>query len=218
LRNLQILSKEEGKIDYPKSLRLTVPDVSALSPVVQEFLTPKRPYVVLVPGSVWKTKRWFSDGYREVAEHFLNTGMRVLVLGSPQEIEVCGEVSKNLSVDDLSGKTSLQEVVRLIHDAELAVCNDSFAQHVASAVQTRNVVVFCATSPEFGFGPWQNAATVVEKSGLSCKPCRRHGSQQCPTGTESCMKDLPSVQVIEAAQQLLEHSSTSGGRSGFKGH
>jgi heptosyltransferase-2 len=84
------------------------------------------------------------------------------------------------------------------------VCNDSVALHVGSALKVPTVAVFCATSPRFGFGPWRNRATVVEHSELSCKPCRRHGSPRCPTGTEACMRDVKAERVLAAASGLLE--------------
>jgi heptosyltransferase-2 len=69
------------------------------------------------------------------------------------------------------------------------------------------VAVFCATCPSFGFGPWQNPrAVVVEKQGLDCKPCSRHGGPRCPTGTRACMDGLPPEAVIAAAEEVLTRS------------
>ena len=101
----------------------------------------------------------------------------------------------------------MAEALPLYQDAALVVCNDSLALHLASAFKVPNVAVFCATSPEFGFGPWENCAEVVEKKELACKPCRRHGSMKCPTGTESCMNDLGADKVISAIQNVMDKNS-----------
>lgn len=90
-----------------------------------------------------------------------------------------------------------------VKNAKLVICNDSMALHMAFAFKIPTVAVFCATSPEFGFGPWENRAIVVEKKGLVCKPCHRHGKQICPEGTEACMKELSHMEVIYAASNLL---------------
>jgi heptosyltransferase-2 len=45
---------------------------------------------------------------------------------------------------------------------------------------------------------------VVEHAGLACKPCRRHGSTRCPTGTEACMREVKAERVVGAAADVLE--------------
>src|SRR5690606_2227043 len=108
-----------------------------------------------------------------------------------------------LAVTNLAGKTKVGELLTLVQRAGLVVCKDSMALHVASAFKRPPVAVFCATSPSFGFGTPRSPAEVVEVQGLACKPCRRHGSQKCPTGTEACMRDLSSGQVIRAAERVV---------------
>jgi len=88
-------------------------------------------------------------------------------------------------------------------NSHLLVCNDSMALHMGSALKTPTVVIFCATSPSFGFGPWKNPkAIIVEEHSLACKPCRRHGSMTCPESTNACMM-LSSEPVIDACFKLL---------------
>ncbi|MCP3875667.1 MAG: glycosyltransferase family 9 protein, partial [Desulfobacteraceae bacterium] len=83
------------------------------------------------------------------------------------------------------------------------VCNDSMSLHMASAFKIPTVVIFFSTSPEFGFGPWQNVnSRIVEDDTLECKPCRRHGSNQCPNNTETCMQ-ISAEKVIKACKELL---------------
>ncbi len=186
---------------FDDSLRLYPPAEQDVSNQVAS-LSQSRP-VVLVPGSAWKTKRWDAQGFRGVAEHYLAAGHSVAVVGAPDEQEIALEVCQGLEVVNLAGRTSLSEMMFLIQHASVVVCNDSMALHLASSFQTPTVAIFCATSPEFGFGPWKNRAVVVEKKGLYCKPCRRHGGNVCPTGTESCMRDVSCREVIEAVDGLL---------------
>ena len=157
---------------------------------------------MLAPGSVWPTKRWDWAQFREVAKHFTSLGQRVILIGSPAEVSVCEQVARDLPVTNLAGHHSLAETLYIVQQAGLVICNDSMVLHLASAFKIPTVTVFCATSPRFGFGPWQNRALVVEHQGLSCKPCRRHGGLTCPTGTEACMREVPASQVLAAVQQL----------------
>lgn len=92
----------------------------------------------------------------------------------------------------------------VMQKARLVVCNDSMSLHMASALKVPTVAIFCATSPTFGYGPWQNQAIVVERRDLACKPCRPHGSRRCPNGTEACMRGLAADEVISAVDRLLD--------------
>ena len=160
------------------------------------------PFIAVVPGSLWKTKRWKEENFAELGIKLKNKGLRPIFLGAPDEknmVDSCAAKSASLS---LAGKTSLQEMVYLISKASAVVCNDSSSLHVASAFKVPTVAIFCATSESFGFGPWRNPkAKVLENRTLWCRPCARHGGSFCPTGTELCMsgsghKDAISAEMV----------------------
>ncbi len=185
------------------TLRLPAQDEARVSQRVREIYHDVTPYVVLAPGSAWETKRWYAEGFREVAEGFIARGIRVVLSGAESDRKRCLEIAEGLSVINLCGESSLEELTALIRRAGCLVCNDSMTLHLASALQVPSVVVFCATSPKFGFGPWKNRATILEKQDLFCKPCRRHGSRRCPTGTNACMTGVPGGEVLSAALALM---------------
>ncbi len=204
MRNLSILSGEIALDSIATEMRLFPPSSREISSETLKRLPPRHHYVVLVPGSVWKTKMWHWEGYREVAQFLLKLGIQVVLLGSESDNKVCTKVSQDLNVINLAGQTTISEAMYVVKNARLMVCNDSMSLHMASAMKIPTVAVFCATSPDFGYGPWKNKAVIVEKKGLNCKPCRSHGSPKCPTGTQACMQDLPADQVIRAVQELMD--------------
>ncbi|NLF24740.1 MAG: glycosyltransferase family 9 protein, partial [Deltaproteobacteria bacterium] len=161
------------------------------------------PYIAVVPGSAWHTKRWHPAGYRKVVEYLIQRKKAVVLLGSKDELQTGMEVGKGLAALNLVGLTTLAETMWIIQNAALVLCNDSLALHLASGFNVPALAVFCATSPAFGFGPWKNRAEVVELKGLACKPCRPHGGRACPLGTEACMRDLDASEVIAALERLL---------------
>ena len=200
LRNLSILSEPGNLSSLPQELRLFAPPDNEVD---QALLSKTIGAVVMVPGSVWATKRWAWEHYRAVADAFIAQGRKVVLLGSDAEKELCEKISRAQTTLNLAGKLSLSEMMWVIKGAALVVCNDSMALHLASAFKIPTVAIFCATSPLFGFGPWQNRAVVVEKEGLSCKPCSRHGSMKCPIGTSECMLGLAPDRILNAARSLL---------------
>ncbi len=161
------------------------------------------PYVVLAPGSAWPTKQWDAQGFREVAKTYRGRGVRVVIVGAKADLPTSRRVSEGLDVDDLCGETTLAELISLIRGAACVVCNDSLALHISSATRTPVVVIFCATSPQFGFGPWRNRSVVLEKRDLFCKPCHRHGGRSCPTGTRLCMTGVSATEVVCAVDGFL---------------
>jgi heptosyltransferase II len=203
LRNLSLLVPEQSLESFCDELRLFAPEIGQLSAPVRAFLEGTGDFVVIVPGSSWHTKMWHAAGYRKVAAHLLQRGFRVVLIGAPSEEKAAQDVSEGQNVLNLVGKSSVAESMTIVKNAKLVVCNDSMALHMASAFKVPAVAVFCATSPDFGFGPWQNRALVVEKKGLECKPCRRHGGNTCPNGTEACMKDLSYTEVLLAIEKLI---------------
>lgn len=202
LRNLAILGEKINDSDPITQLRLFPPGSQEVSPILKQITT-KKPLAILVPGSVWPTKRWHWQGYQQVADYLLKRSWQVALIGAPNEADISNRIGTGLDLLNLTGKLTVLESIWLCKQGQLMVCNDSMALHMASALKLPTVAIFCATSEQFGFGPWQNSAIVVEKEGLKCKPCARHGTKVCPNGTEACMNDLEASQVIRAIEQLL---------------
>ena len=203
LRNLSLLYKDIDRKKLNPDLRLYPPALEDLSFETAGILPESTGFIVMAPGSAWKTKQWSWKEYRKTCEHFLHQGLKVVLVGGKADMETCSRISSGLDVIDCSGKISLSETMYMISCCTLVICNDSMSLHMASAFKKPTVAVFCATSPAFGFGPWQNPkAVVVQDETLSCKPCRRHGSNRCPNRTESCM-NLPAENVIQAAEDLV---------------
>ena len=202
LRNLAILEGETEISKLPAEMRLFPPADETVSQKVKESL-PDKDFVLMVPGSAWKTKMWYSGGYHEVAKRLLGMGMAVVTAGGPDEMPACAEVSEGLNVINLAGKTNIGEMIWVASRAKLIICNDSMALHMASALKIPNVAIFCSTIPAFGFGPWKNRSIVVEKE-MDCRPCGRHGKKECPKNTEACMREITPDQVLEAATKLLD--------------
>lgn len=203
VRNLAILAGQAPAEAPDSTLRLFPPTASEVSPVVRKALRQFSDFVVMVPGSAWPTKMWSWEGFRQVAVHLRGRGYPVVLLGAAAEVPVAEKVARGLDIVNLAGKTDVGEAMLMVSRCRLMICNDSMALHLASAFQIPTVAIFCSTSPEFGFGPWQNRAIVVQRDDLACKPCGPHGYKQCPNNSKACMQDLPASRVLQAVDTLL---------------
>ncbi len=169
------------------------------------------PILGVAPGSVWATKRWTKEGFSEVVRNFSQRGFGVVLLGGERDRILSEEIEREAGVQclNLCGSTSLLVSVAVIKCLELLLANDTAPLHMASAVQTPVVALFCATVPEFGYTPWKVPSRILGVEGLSCRPCGRHGGEICPTGTHACQKNLLPLEVISGISNLLEFTRRS---------
>ena len=105
-----------------------------------------------------------------------------------------------LSHINLSGKTSLRELMSLLKLCRVLLTNDTGPMHVAAALGTPVVVPFGSTSPELT-GPSLpgNARNRLLKSDAPCSPCFL---RECPIDFR-CMNGISVDRVVEAILQVV---------------
>ncbi|MFN8389029.1 MAG: lipopolysaccharide heptosyltransferase II [Bdellovibrionota bacterium] len=209
LRNLVILEgcgANLDELDSRLSLGITNDAEDTAAGILREAGLDNKRLVGLAPGSVWATKRWTPGGFAAVGDELAERGFGVLLLGGPNDSEQ-GRAVEALMLQrplNLIGRTGFMVSIALVAQLDILISNDSAPLHIASACGTPVVAAFCATVPEFGFGPWQVAHEVVGVESLSCRPCGRHGGESCPTGTHACQLGLHADQVLDAVYRVLE--------------
>ncbi len=173
-------------------------DVQVAS-VVEPFADSRDAIIVLAPGSVWRTKMWTKDGFIETGRELSRKrGAMTVVMGSKDEHSLCEEIALAIpNAVSLAGRTSLYESAQLLAIADLLICNDSGAMHLGAAAGVPIVSIFGPTVLEFGYRPWSNTSSVVQRS-LGCRPCGSHGPQKCPLGHHNCMKLIKAADVLAA--------------------
>ncbi|MBT7788013.1 MAG: glycosyltransferase family 9 protein [Calditrichaeota bacterium] len=148
-------------------------------------------YAVIAPGSIWFTKRWPADYYAELVTTFQEkANLNTLVVGGKEDQLLGNDVQINKEFN-LSGKLSLMESAALIRDSAFLIAGDSAPSHLATAMGSRQIIIFGSTSPKFGFAPDTENAKIIEAKNLWCRPCTNHGRRQCPLWTKfRCMREI----------------------------
>ena len=168
---------------------------------------------VLAPGTIWETKQWRSDGFADVAQHFLRKGFAVTLIGSGRERAVCAEVARLApSVVNLAGETTLSELAAMIRRSTISVTNDSGPMHLAVALGRPVVSIFGPTDPLW-IGPYGRADAVLQAK-LSCSPCYLRQLSRCPND-HACMKEVSASAVIERVESMLGKQSGGAARAGM---
>jgi heptosyltransferase-2 len=167
--------------------------------------------LAMAPTARHFTKRWLPERFTEFGAQFAKeTGAKILVLGSREEAGLCGDIAQMInartgsnSAESLAGRVSLLETASVLDHCTLVLSNDTGIMHLAAARGKRVVALFGSTVREFGFSPFRTNSVVVEKAGLSCRPCSHIGRPRCPKGHFRCMKDIQVDEVLAAAKSLL---------------
>lgn len=183
-------------LPQPSSLRSGLEKVTLdqFSPSWRAELAPT--YVGLVLGSSWDSKDWPEEGYRALIAQIHSVGVeQVVLLGDKSKLEMAERLHSQavpVSVVNLVGRTSLQEVVAVIKGAQVCVGPDSGPAHISGAVGTPHVTLFGPTSVTRNVPRGCESFAIVSKVG--CSPCKR---RICPGLGKICMRLIAPEQVLE---------------------
>jgi ADP-heptose:LPS heptosyltransferase len=111
---------------------------------------PSGEYAVVHPGATRPSRRWAIEGFATIADELAREGLTVVLTGSTAEASRVAGVRRSMRGPsiDLSGRTDLGALGRLVADARLVVTNDTSVSHVAAATRTPSVVIFLASDRE----------------------------------------------------------------------
>ena len=159
-----------------------------------------RPFAVFFLGSRWPSRFWFPQATAEVARVLQQEyGMGIVLVGGPSEVAFAQQVSEAMgtAVTNLSGKTSLRNLIGVFSRARFALGPDSGPMHIAAATDIPVISLWGATSP-LRSAPWGSKAFVI-RGEAACSPCY---VRRCPIG-RACMRRITPGQVLEVVQKIL---------------
>jgi len=163
------------------------------------------PVFGLNPGAEYgPAKRWpvekFIASAREIQSQ---TNCVWLIFGGKGDAAITSQIVSQLPTSssqllNLSGKTSLRELMALLKCCRVLLTNDTGPMHVAAALGTPVVVPFGSTSPELtGPGLPGDSRHRLLKSDVPCSPCFL---RECPIDFR-CMNGISVERVVEAVLQ-----------------
>jgi lipopolysaccharide heptosyltransferase I len=173
-----LVAEALGAGDLPKRFSVPVPDDARCwaDEALQEC---PRPWVVVGPGSRWRTKRWPPDYFavlaRQAQQHF---GGTVLFVGGGEETDLAEAIRSRLRgpTCDLTGRTTLPQLAALLERADVVVANDTGPLHLAAALGRPVVAPYTCTSIRLTgpYGAFHGAVeTTVWCQGSLLKRCKR---------------------------------------------
>lgn len=133
----------------------------------------------------------------ELCALLLDEGLNVRVVGD-------GKIELPAGVEDLTGFTPLNTLIRNIADCDVFLSTDSGPMHIAIALGLPVVALFGPTTREMGFYPVFKNCSVIEDIPLKCRPCHIHGPETCPKKHFQCMLSATIEEVRTKVQERLK--------------
>lgn len=160
-------------------------------------------HLFLVPGARWDNKRWPVERFKELAALLARRpGFdKLVVLGGPGDAPLGASIRSAAPerVLDLTGRTSLLEMIEWLRDAAAVVTNDTGPMHIAAAHGVPVVSLFGPTRPE-RTGPHGQTDLALTHP-IPCAPCMRATCRN-PTPLE-CLWGIGAARVAETVSARL---------------
>ena len=152
-------------------LRWQLPVAQAAIKSIQNRLPTKKEIFVINPCAVAKSKNWrnwTAEGYAAIADFVCQQhNMQVVLTGGHSQLEkdTATQITGLCKVAEplnLIAATSIDELVAVLHLADMVLAPDTGPVHIASALGTNTIGLYAATNPERA-GPYNHQQYVVNK-------------------------------------------------------
>jgi lipopolysaccharide heptosyltransferase I len=168
-------------------------------------------WIALQPGARWVNKRWPVGHFAQVAQAIGNRfpDVRFVILGGESDRELGEHIGRAAAgrCFDLTGRTTLPEMVEWIRLCELMITNDTGPMHVAAALHKPVVALFGPTEPR-RTGPYGQSDQVLTHQ-VECVPCMK---ASCAYREPfECLRGIPPDRVTDRVAQILERGEPQHG-------
>lgn len=179
----------------PKSSRQRIALVpGAANHLIHEQASGRLPEQVL--------RRWPVESYVALAQHLLERGWEVVLLGGPEDTWV-EPYFQQLQVTDYIGKLTLPEFVSACDQCDAVITHDTGPLHLAGLSDTCLIGIFGPTDPATRVPRRPYAMGIWGGQGFACRPCY-DGRDFAPCKFNGCMHQVTPELVLHELDKLLE--------------
>ena len=156
------------------------------------------------PGASYGTaKQWHPERFAEVAS-VLSSSYEIIIFGGPSEKKISKDIEKLLvkkgvtNFKNLTGVTSVQDLIDRISCLDLFITGDSGPMHIAASFQIPTVAIFGPTDDN-ETSQWGLEKSIIVKKNLDCQPCMK---RTCPLKHHNCMNLIKVDDVLRAVESF----------------
>lgn len=178
---------------------------TALQPVPRTISTgegaPKMKIGLCAGAEYGRAKRWLPERFAEVVNAVSQRrDCEWMLFGTVRDAHVAEDIAGRLEAGctNLTGKTTLAELIAALSECRLLLTNDTGTMHLAAFLGVPTVALFGSTEPTLT-GPL-GAGHRVLRHHVECSPCFL---RDCPLDFR-CMKAITTDEVVEAVLRMVE--------------
>ena len=104
----------------------------------------KEGFVVLFIGASENHKVWDAENFAKIAQYINNKyNLKIVLCGGKNDVKYADKFKSFFKGEylDLTGMTSLIDFAKILTKSNLLITNDTFAQHLAVAINLKNIIV-----------------------------------------------------------------------------
>ncbi|MFH0827530.1 MAG: lipopolysaccharide heptosyltransferase II [Candidatus Omnitrophota bacterium] len=151
-------------------------------------------------------KHWPALQFAQLADRIIeNFGVKIIILGDASEEDIAQVLTAGMKQKsiNLTGKTSLEELMGVMTRLKLLVTNDGGLLHMGVALGLKTVSIFGPVS-EAVYGPYPvGEHHQVVKKDIPCRPCYKNFRMPLCERDRACLKSITVDEVFDAARRLL---------------
>jgi len=210
----------EGPAESPRLFLSSEEEQATDRRLAESGITESDLLLGLNPGSTYGgAKRWLPERFAETADRLIreqgaHSGrrVRVVIVGARGEEALGRAVADRMQIKpiQLSGRTTIRELMAVIKRCALFLTNDTGPMHIAAAFGVPVVALFGPTDSRTT-SPFGNGHTIVRHP-VECSPCLL---RECPID-HRCMTRILVDEVYEAAVRQLRTMNDECGRRNAK--
>jgi len=140
-------------------------------------------YIVIFPGSSWAGRCWPINRFIElIKEILLISNVNIVLCGSILEVDICNIISQDINnerLKNLSGITTLSELVEIIRGANFVISNETSAIHISASVGVESICIL-------GGGHFNRFVPYPENVNIKYKPIAVYKNSKCFNCNWSC--------------------------------
>ena len=168
----------------------------------------KQPFVVIHPGSGGSAMDWPLKNFGQLAKQIsANLKLDVVITGTKSEKQLVDTViaASDNSATRLDGKMDIKELAALLKTASLVIANSTGPLHLAVAVNTPVIGLYCPLQPCLPerWGPYHQFNSVIMPPNIDV--CHKCDQNSCKHG--NCMELIDVNQVYNLVVSKIESST-----------
>ena len=163
-------------------------------------------FVAVVPGARWQSKTFPPELFGNILLELRKTvpDCGAVIVGGAGDAPAAARIREMVpDAVDLTGKTSLVQLVAVMNMAEAVLTNDSGPMHIGALTGRRVFALFGPTQPGLT-GPYGDGNRIYRRSDLQCCGCMK---RICPLETKGLCHALDPREIGEEMGTYIKQKS-----------